>query len=143
MIKQSEIVKEIVKNIGLLDDQKIKKALDEQSDTKERLAKILVKFSYIASENVGNTLIPQLGIFPTPLKIEGIDLNAINVISPQIAVNHRIVPFRIQAKTVFLATDDPLNFMACGFFEKITSLDVNMVLSSQADIDNALGEFYL
>ncbi len=143
MIKQSEIVKEIVKNIGLLDDHKIQKALDEQLDTKERLAKILVRFGYIASENAGNALIPQLGIFPAPLKIEGIDLNAINVISPQIAVNHRIVPFKIQAKTVFLATDDPLNFMACGFFERITSLDVNMVLSSQADIDKALAELYL
>ena len=143
MIKQSEIVKEIVKNIGLLDDHKIQKALDEQLDTKERLAKILVRFGYTSSENVGNALIPQLGIFPTPLKIEGIDLRAINVISPQIAVNHRVIPFRIQAKTVFLATDDPLNFMACGFFERITSLDVNMVLSSQADIDKALAEFYL
>ena len=143
MIKESEIVKEIVKNIGLLDDHKIQKALDEQLDTKERLAKILVRFGYTSSENVGNALIPQLGIFPTPLKIEGIDLRAINVISPQIAVNHRVIPFRIQAKTVFLATDDPLNFMACGFFERITSLDVNMVLSSQADIDKALAEFYL
>ncbi|MBU1912572.1 MAG: type II secretion system ATPase GspE [Candidatus Omnitrophica bacterium] len=143
MIKQSEIVKETVKNIGLLDDHKIQKALDEQLDTKERLAKILVRFGYIASENVGNALIPQLGIFPTPIKIETIDLNAINVISPQIAVNHRIIPFRIQAKTVFLATDDPLNFLSNGFFERITSLDVNIVLSSQADIDKALAEFYL
>ena len=143
MIKQSEIVKEIVKNIGLLDDLKIQKALEKQLDTKERLAKILAKLGYIASENVGNALIPQLGIFPTPLKIKDIDLNAINVISPQIAVNHRMVPFRIQAKTVFLATDDPLNFLSDGFFEKITSLNVNIALANQADIDKALAELYL
>jgi len=143
MIKQSEIVKEIVKNIGLLDDQKIQKALDEQLDTKERLAKILVRFGYISSENVGNALIPQLGMFPAPLKIEGIDLNAINVISPQIAVNHRIIPFKIQAKTVFLATDDPLNFLSDGFFERITGMSVNITLANQADTDKALAELYL
>ncbi|MDO8603775.1 MAG: type II secretion system ATPase GspE [Candidatus Omnitrophota bacterium] len=143
MIKQAEIVKEVVKNIGLLDDQKIQKALNEQLDTKERLTKILVRFGYIASENAGGALISQLGIFPVAIKIEDVDLNAINIIHPQIAVSHRIIPFKVQAKTVFLATDDPLNFLSSGFFEKITNLNVDMALSSQADVDKALSEFYL
>ena len=120
MIKQREIVKEIVKNIGLLDDQKIQRALDEQFNTKERLAKIMVRLGYVANENVGNALIPQLGILPLAIKIDLIDLKAVNVISPQLAVSHRVVPFKLQAKTLFLATDDPINFLASDFFERIT-----------------------
>jgi len=142
MIQQREIVKELVKNIGLLDDQKIQRSLDEQFNTRERLAKIMVRLGYVSSENVGNTLIPQLGILPLAIKIDLIDLKAVNVISPQLAVSHRVVPFKLQAKTLFLATDDPINFLASDFFEKTTSLSVDMTLADQADIDKALAELY-
>ncbi|HAZ10025.1 MAG: type II secretion system protein GspE [Omnitrophica bacterium GWA2_41_15] len=142
MKRQREIVKEIVKNIGLLDDQKIQRALDEQFNTKERLAKIMVRLGYVSSENVGNALIPQLGILPLAIQIDHIDLKAVNTISPQLAVSHRIVPFKLQAKTLFLATDDPINFLASDFFERITSLSVDMTLADQADIDKALAELY-
>jgi type IV-A pilus assembly ATPase PilB len=141
-LKQSEMVKEVVKNIGLLDDQKIQRALNEQLNTKERLAKILVRLGYIASENVGNTLISQIGIFPITIKTENIDLNAINIISPQLAISHRVIPFKFQAETVFLATDDPINFLASNFFEKITNLGIEMTLANQADIDKVLAELY-
>jgi len=141
-LKQCEIVKEIVKNIGLLDDQKIQRALDEQFNTKERLAKIMVRLGYVTNESVGNALIPQLGILPLAIKTDHIDLKAVNVISPQLAASHRVVPFKLQAKTLFLATDDPINFLASDFFERITNLSVDMTLADQADIDKALAELY-
>nr|MBU1327859.1 type II secretion system ATPase GspE [Candidatus Omnitrophota bacterium] len=128
--------------MGLLDDQKIQRALDEQFNTKERLAKIMVRLGYVTNESVGNALIPQLGILPLAIKTDHIDLKAVNVISPQLAASHRVVPFKLQAKTLFLATDDPINFLASDFFERITNLSVDMTLADQADIDKALAELY-
>jgi len=142
MIKQRDIIKEVVKNIGLLDDYKISKALDEQFNTKERLVKIMIKLGYLASENVGNALISQASILPVEIKTEDIDLKITNSISPQFAIKHRVIPFRLQGKTLFLATDDPINFLAVDFFEKITSFSVDMTLASQADMDKALVKFY-
>ena len=142
MIRQQEIVKEAVKNIGLLDDRKIRAALDEQLNTNERLAKILVKLGYVASENVGNTLVLQIGILPVAIKTEGIDLKAVDAIPSQLAASHRVIPFKIENKTLFLATDDPINFLSGDFFEKITGLDVDMALADKADIDKAIAELY-
>jgi len=142
MIKQREIVKEVVKNIGLLDDLKIRAALDEQFKTNERLARILVKLGYVASETVGNTLVLQIGILPVAIKTEGIDSKAVDAIPPQIAASHRVIPFKIENKTLFLATDDPINFLAGDFFEKITGLDVDMSLADKLDIDKAIAELY-
>jgi len=142
MIKQRDIIKEVVKNIGLLDDYKISKALDKQFNTKERLVKIMIELGYLASENVGNALISQASILPVEIKTEDIDLKITNSISPQFAIKHRVIPFRLQGKTLFLATDDPINFLAVDFFEKITSFSVDMTLTSQADIDKALVKFY-
>jgi type IV pilus assembly protein PilB len=142
MIKKQEIVKEVVKNIGLLDDDKILSALKEQLNTKERLSKILVKLGYVASESVGNTLVPQVGIIPVTIKTEEIDPKAIDIVPSNLAVSHRVIPIKIEAKTLFLATDDPINFLSSGFFEKITNLDVSMELADKAGIDKAIAEFY-
>ncbi|MDP2920842.1 MAG: type II secretion system ATPase GspE [Candidatus Omnitrophota bacterium] len=142
MIKYQEIVKEIVKNIGLLDDQKIRRALEEQLNTKERLAKILARLGYISGETVGIALIPQIGIPPVPIKPEAVNLDAVSAVPPHIAVSHRVIPFKIDANAIYLATDDPLNFLASDFFEKITGLSVDMALAAPGDIDNALGALY-
>jgi len=142
MKKQREIIKEVVKNIGLLDDYKISRALDEQFTTKERLAKIMIRLGYIKNENAGNALISQASILPAEIKTEDIDLKITNKMPSELAINHRIVPLKFQGKTLFLATDDPINFLAIDFFERITGFSVNITLSSQDDIDKALVKFY-
>lgn len=142
MIKHQEIVKDVVKNIGLLDDSKIKKALEEQLNTKERLAKILVRLGYIASENIGSALVPQIGIPPVAIKAENIGLKAVSAVHHYLAVSHRIVPLKLDGRTLFIATDDPLNFLASDFFENTTGLDIDMALAQPGDIDKALKELY-
>jgi len=142
MTKQREIIKEVVKNIGLLDDYKISRALDEQFTTKERLVKIMIRLGYIESENTGNALMSQASILPADIKMEDIDLKITNKMSPELAINHRIVPLKLLGKTLFLATDDPINFLAADFFERVTGFSVNITLSSQDDIDKALVKFY-
>ena len=142
MINQREIIKEVVKNIGLLDDYKISRALNEQLNTKERLVKIMIKLGYLANENAGSALISQASILPVEIKIEDIDLKITNSISPQFAISHRVIPFKLQGKTLFLATDDPINLLAVDFFEKTTSFSVDMTLASQDDVDRALVKIY-
>jgi type IV pilus assembly protein PilB len=142
MIKHQEIVKDVVKNIGLLDDDKIKKSLDEQLKTKERLAKILVRLGYIASENIGSALVPQIGIPPVAIKAENIALKAVSAVPYAIAVYHRIVPLKLDGRMLSIATDDPLNFLASDFFEKITGFDIDMALAQSSDLDKALKELY-
>ena len=41
-----------------------------------------------------------------------------------------------------MVTDDPINFLASDFFEKITNLDIDMTLANKTDIDKALAELY-
>ena len=142
MIKHQEIIKDVVKNIGLLDDSKIKMALEEQFNTKERLAKILVRLGYIASENIGSALVPQIGIPPVAIKAENISLKAVSAVHHYLAASHRIVPLKLDGRLLFIATDDPLNFLASDFFEKTTGFDIDMALARPSDLDKALKELY-
>lgn len=135
MTRQREIIIGVIKNIGLLDEVKINKALTEQLNTKERLSKILVKLGYIASESVGVALIPQIGILPSTIKPQDIDLKAKGLISSSIMLSHRVMPLKFENNILTVATDDPLNFLSQEFFEKIIGLNINMVLAHSSDID--------
>ncbi len=70
---KEKIVKDLVKNIGLLDEEKIKKALEEQKKTKERFSSALLKLGYVSNLEVGRTLISQIGLLPISVKTQDMD----------------------------------------------------------------------
>ena len=106
------------------------------------MSKILVRLGYVSSENVGNTLIPQIGILPITIDIRSIESSVADILTSQAANSHRIIPLKIENNTLFIATDDPLNFLADAFFAKLTRKNIDMVLVQQQDLDKALAELY-
>jgi len=136
-------VKEVVKNIGLLNDTQIQSALEEQLRTRERFASILVKKGYIANQDVGKTLIPQIGILPIALKTQDLDEKFKDLIIPEIALSHRLILIRQDHTGAFIiGTDDPLNFLAEQNLEKILALSIEIVLVHSIDLDRLLKERY-
>ncbi|MFA4991564.1 MAG: type II secretion system ATPase GspE [Candidatus Omnitrophota bacterium] len=142
MTRQRDLVKETVKNIGLLDEAKINKALEQQINTKERFSKILVRMGYVSSENVGSALMPQIGLPPISVNPKDIKSDALDMITQKFAAAHRLVPYKLESGRLFLATDDPLNFLADDFFEKTAGVPVEISLAQSGDLDKVLDECY-
>lgn len=143
MIKKQAIVKDIIKNIGLLDDRKIKKAIEEQIKTKEGLSIILLRLGYIANKDVGKTLIPQIGILPVAIDPHAIEKKILDLLPPGLALSHRIIPLKREAKKLILGTDDPLNFLAESNLEKMIGISIELNLVRTEDLDKALVELRL
>ena len=139
---KEKIVKDLVKNIGLLDEEKIKKALDEQKKTKERFSSALLKLGYISNLEVGRTLVPQIGILPISVKARDIDKKTVNVLPSHIAFSHKIAPLKHETNKLHVCTDDPLNFLAKNNLEEILGLQIEMELALTNDLDKALEELY-
>lgn len=142
MIRKQDIIKELVKNIGLLDDQKIKKALEEQAETRADFASVLVKLGYVTNKNVGKTLAQQAGILPVSVDPEKIEQKTVNLLPPNLASSHRIIPLKQDAGRLIIGTDDLLNFLAEGNLEAIIGLPVELELVQAKDMDAALSRLY-
>jgi type II secretory ATPase GspE/PulE/Tfp pilus assembly ATPase PilB-like protein len=138
MIKRESAVKEALKNIGLLDETKIQVALKEQIRTKGRLASILVRLGYVSNQDIGKTLIPQIGILPLAVKPQDIDKKAKDSIISNIMLSHRIIPLRYESDRLVIATDDPLNFLAEENLEKIIGMSIEIELVHTLDLDRLL-----
>jgi len=142
MIKKYKIIKEVMENIGLLDEAKIKKALAEQSKSGGRFSRILVDLGYVSNQEVGKTLIPQIGMLPLAIKLQDIEDNARKALPSNIALLHRLCPVKYESDTLVLATDDPLNFLAAENLEKILSTPLKLELIYSAGLDALLKSIY-
>jgi len=143
MLKKQDIVKEVLKNIGLLDNKKIAHALEEQGLTKERLASVFVKLGYLSNQDVGKTLVSQIGILPIGLNPDKLEKKVTALLPSNIALSHRIIALKHENNKLVLGTDDPLNFLAVLNLEKMIGMTVTMELLKTKDLDYALRKNYL
>ncbi|MBU0759566.1 MAG: type II secretion system ATPase GspE [Candidatus Omnitrophica bacterium] len=142
MIRKQDIIKELVINIGLLDEEKIKKALLEQAETKAYFAGVLAKLGYVSNQNVGKTIAAQTGILPVPLDPKNIEKKLLNLLPSNIALAHRVLPLKQKSGALVIGTDDPLNFIAEKNLEGIIGLPVELELVKSKDFETALNELY-
>ena len=142
MMRKQDIVKELVKGIGLLDDKKIAHAFDKQIETKEYFAGLLVKLGYVSNQNVGKTFTSQLGFLPLSVKIETFEKKLISYLPANIALTHRIIPLKQDLGKLTLGTDDPLNFLAQKNLEAIIGSGIELELLRSLDMDKALDSLY-
>jgi len=142
LVKKQDTIKEVLKNIGLLDEEKIGKALLEQKKTKERFSSALVKLGYVSNKEVGKTLIPQIGFLPHTVKIKDIDIKAKSALLSSIALSHRLLPMKYEPNHLTLGTDDPLNFLAVENLEKMIGATIKLELIHSQDLDGLLKKVY-
>ncbi|NQT75925.1 MAG: type II/IV secretion system protein [Candidatus Omnitrophica bacterium] len=142
MTNKRDIIKDAIKNIGLLTDEKIRQAIEEQSMTMEGLASILVRLGYIANKNVGKTLVSQIGILPIAIKPQEIQKQAATLLPANIVIAHRIIPLKQESNKLVLGTDDPLNFLAQENLEKIIGAAIELELVQTKDMDKVLAALH-
>ncbi len=140
LINKQIAVRETLKNIGLLNEAKIKKALQEQLKTKERLSAVFVKLGYVANPEVGKTLVMQMGILPIAVKAEDIAPEVKKLLPAHLSKSHRIIPLRQEGDKLILGTDDPLNFLAQENLEKIIGRGVELELVQPKDFERVINE---
>ncbi len=144
MNRKKEFVIEVLKNIGLLDERQISEAVLEQLKTGERFTKVLTRLGFISNENIGQTLIPQLGIPPIKLPAkEAINLDLVSIVSSEFALTHRLFPIKYDMDILQVATDDPFNFIVIDNLKKITGLELDIELAGKDELDSLLNNFYI
>jgi general secretion pathway protein E len=75
-----------------------------------------------------------------PLKL---DVNKVTKIFPRaFAQKHIVIPLEVNPSSVTVAVTDPYNMEVLDSLRKVTSLKINMVISTKTDILKTISEFY-
>lgn len=124
---------------GLLDEEKLNKALQLQKERRERLGKILVELEYISEDKICDCLSTQLNIPKVNLKDMGFsffDKRLENIIKRKM-----VLPITKNNTTIVLAMSDPLDVITIDDVRRITGCDIKPVITTESQILEAIKRY--
>ena len=127
---------------GLIDNEQLARALQEQKGSNDKLGSILVKLSFVTEENLIAFLSRQYGIQSITLSQLDIDPDILKLVPEQIARKYEVLPVKLQGNTLTLAMGDPTNVFALDDVGFMTNLQVIPAVASQAAIRQAIDRAY-
>jgi general secretion pathway protein E len=126
---------------GLIDSGDFDRALELQSERKERLSKVLVDLGYVAQRDATAAMAELIGL---PLAVLGEPPAAPELASLNAAFLRRILAFPVSMEdgAVAVAMADPLNYAAISSLETSLHLEVRPQLASEQEILDAIDRYY-
>ena len=123
-MKYHEQLPEILINIGLLTDEKIRKGIKEHKGLGERISQVLVRLGFISQENLDQKLLAQFGVFPVKVEEEGVPQRVLEKIPQEIVNTHRILPIKMKERTLTVITDQPYNLLVLENFSAVIGMEI-------------------
>lgn len=123
---------------GIISRSQLNDALDLARNTGVRLGHALVNRGYVTENQLYRYLARQTSLPFYDLQELEIDEKIANRISPEAARKYGILPVRDTGKRILVATVDPLNSQALDEAKGALGADIQLVLITERDFDQAL-----
>ena len=133
---------EMLVDVGVITEEQLSKALAMQKGSGKRLGTVLVDEHFITETQLIETRRMQLGIDFIDLNKAKIDPSMVNLVPKAIAKKERVVPVKLDRDTLYLAMEDPMNFMAIEAVKNATRKRVVAMIAYSRSIDRALNVLY-
>ena len=129
---------------NLVTPDKIEAAVKYQKEkgNGKRLGTIIVELGYVKDVDLAKALAESLHVQYVDLTTIQINKDAVNKISEEMAKNHNVFAYQFQNNRLYVATDDPVNFMVLDDLRIQTGMDVVARISTRAQIEYAITKYY-
>lgn len=136
---------EILIKEGLINNQQLQKAIDQQKSDKSRLGEILIRLGFITEEGLASALGQQLSI--PYYSSDNTDLlkpqDGLETLIPvDFAQKNCIIPIAKNMNSLTCAVNDPTDLMLIDNLRMITNCEINIVIATQTAIQDAINSYY-
>ncbi len=142
MVNQKKRLGDILIERGLITEETLKKALTAQEKTGEKLGELLLKMGLIKEEDLYSALSEIYNVPYVNLEEIVIDSDVVKLIPEHICRRYKIIPIKLNGDKILLAMSNPVNIYALDDVRIITGRDVEPVLASEGQINQALDRIY-
>lgn len=133
---------EIMINEGLMTPERLSKLLGERETATESIGDMMVRVGVLSEQDRVRYIGKQLGIPYVNLAEHHIDTNTTHLINGQTALRLWSLPFERTAANVTVAMANPLDINALDELKALTGLDIEAVIASKEDIQEAVQKIY-
>ena len=133
---------ELLIESGVITPGQLKEALDLQKEKEELLGQILIGLGYATEQAIAQALTVQYGFPYLPLADYDIERDIARTVPEHIARQYGLIAVDRLGKILTVAMSNPLNAQAIQEVEKITRLNVQVFVTTQSDINDAIKRCY-
>ncbi len=138
----SDKLGEILVREGLITQDQLRRALQEQKGTGMRLGYTLVKLGFVEETEVTKMLARQYRMPAVDLSRFEVDPKILKLLPPDIAIKHTVLPLKREGRTLTVALADPNNVTAIEDIKFITRCDIFPVIAGEYTLRNAIDRHY-
>ncbi len=146
MLKTTEKLGEILIKHGLISEQQLTKALEVQRGTTRRIGEVLVELGLTTELDIASALSKQLGVpyasaasgLLSPQKGEGFE----QLVPEEFARLHLVLPLSRTLNSLTVACVNPLDLITTDNLSRISRCEINPIVTTKADLEEAIGRFY-
>ncbi len=134
---------EILIEAGLITQEQLEEALDEQRKNPNRhLGALLIERGYTGEDAIAQALACQCNVKFVHLADMNVAPTAAALITERLANQHQCLPVRTTDEGLILAMVNPLDLLAIEDVERTTNRKVEIVVVTPSDIKEAIAKYY-
>jgi type IV pilus assembly protein PilB len=127
---------------GLITQDQLNKALQEQRHNGTRVGYNLVKLGYVKETDLTRMLARQHKMPAVDLTKFQVDPRIAKLIPAELAIKHSVLPLKRDGRTLTVAMSDPATMSVLDDIKFITRLDIFPVIAGEFTLRNAITKFY-
>lgn len=137
---ETRTVADIVREVTSISDEQLRQALDVQKETREPLAQVLVNMGLISEKEKVRILGRQWGIPFVDLGEKQIERDLLKLIPHNLLQRWKAVPVDRKGARLVVAMANPLDVYAIDQMRLVAGMDIESVIATGEDIQQALGQ---
>jgi type IV pilus assembly protein PilB len=141
-LKQKKKLGEMLVESGVISQEELQRALEEQKTKLKRLGDVLLELGYVTNDAILRALAEQISVDSINLKDTYIDADVARLIPKEMAKRHTAIPVFRRDNTLFVAMADPRNISAIDDLRIVTQMNIRPMLAAETDIEQAIELYY-
>jgi len=133
---------ELLQKDERITEENLKHALEVQKKEPGKLGSILIRLGYVTEEDISQVLSKQFGYPSINLSKFDIDQKITELIKPEIARKHIVLPVHRIGSILTLAMADPSNLFVQEEIRFTTNLRIQAVIAPESSILQAIDKYY-
>jgi type IV pilus assembly protein PilB len=139
--RKSKQLGQILIELGLITPEQLDNALEEHQKTPKALGRVLIDLGMIKEADLVRALAEQVGLEFVDLTDTQIDPASTALLPEALARRYRALPIGERDGKLLVAMSDPANVYALDDIRTITGRDVQPVVATSADVEQAIQKF--
>lgn len=140
--RATKLLGEILVEKGVITREQLDKSLDAQSREGGMIGEVIVRLGFAKEEEIAQCLAHRYGFAFLPLENYEITQEVLSLVSKSVSSHYCLIPIDKIGNTLTVAMANPLNVEAIEDLEDLTSLEIQVFISTATDVRNAIKKYY-